>query len=97
MGGQLILDPPIGFLISNLPKHSTSPGSCPVIYVLPHSLGAHQAFLLDYLASLAPACCVPVQKFLELFMLYKALISPPASEGLTGQFGLTLPYQQPSS
>lgn len=96
-GGELILDPPTGFLISNLPKHSISPGSCPVVYVLPQSQGAHHAFLLDSLASLAPACCVPVQKFLEAFMLYKALISLPASEGLTGQFGLTLLYQRSPS
>lgn len=33
--GVLILDPPIGFLMANLPEHSSSPGSCPVIYLIP--------------------------------------------------------------
>lgn len=79
-----------------LPKHSSSPDSGPVPYDLIPKVLTH-AFLLDSLASLAPAGCIPDQKFPEGFTNYKALISSPASEGLTGQFGLTLPYQWLSS
>lgn len=91
--GVLILDPPISFFIANLPEHSSSPGSCPVIYLIPKMLTQpfYQVLLVHpwllpalslFRGSQKPSCS-PQQ--------HESRCQPPRV--LQGQFGPTLPYQ----